>query len=57
MTTRERFRLKRATRKVIADEQKSIKAFSNGNLTSPYTTENIERIVLKSVEEFNAWMK
>ena len=26
MITRERFRLKRATRKVIADEQKSIKA-------------------------------
>ena len=57
MTTRERFRLKRATRKVIADEHKNIKAFSNGNLTSPYTTEDIERIVLKSVEEFNAWMK
>ena len=57
MTTREKFRLKRATRKVIAYEQKSVKAFSNGNLTSPYTTEDIERIVFKRTEEFNTWMK
>lgn len=58
MTTRERFRLKRALAKQIKAEQKSLRDFfASPTLKSSYTKADIECMIETHMEEVGLWMK